>query len=282
MWHCCRKTAGVGLFFSSLHVSETRAARHCSHLQTVGSEWKQGSLPKDFQQSQEADIEADPWLAHKLSVCLQATCSHFWVPLQCPCTSAGCQGSVSSGRTQTQAGLCHGGLDSSPEALSDAKSLLTLPNCLVTFGNSRVGSRPFPLRQVSSLPLQTCVKGLCVSLTNRPFSIPTTKALSALQNKHNWPTYNRAAFLHWFVPPRKGPGAEEVWNFAFHQPEGNTLLSVLMHTQLPHWPSHLAMLHFSYCFSTRLEHHLSEHHLQVVSRTEAYSRRQLFFPILQE
>lgn len=100
-----------------------------------------------------------------------------------------------------------------PQALSDAKSLLTLPNCPVTFGNGRVGSRPFPLRQVSSLPLQTRVKGLCVSLTNRPFSIPTTKALSALQNKHNRPTYNRAAFLHWFVPPRKGPGVEEAWSF---------------------------------------------------------------------
>lgn len=94
-----------------------------------------------------------------------------------------------------------------PQALSDAKSLLTLPNCPVTFGNGRVGSRPFPLRQVSSLPLQTRVKGLCVSLTvsltNRPFSIPTTKALSALQNKHNRPTHVQQSSLFALVCPTK-------------------------------------------------------------------------------
>lgn len=251
MWHRCRKTAGVGLFFSSLHVSETGAARHCSHLQTVGSEWKRGSLPKDFQQSQEAGIEAAPWLAHELSVCLQATCFHFWVPLQCPCTGAGCQGSVSSGRAQTQASLCHGVLSSSHRLClmqNHSSHCLTVLSPLVTaaleadhFLSDKWAHCHFrPVSKDFACHLQCHLQtGHSPSPLQRPY-------LHYKTNTTDPPTYNRAAFLHWFVPPRKGPGVEEAWSF----PSGwrrHFAVCANAHSASHSWPSHTTMLYFSYC-----------------------------------
>lgn len=81
--------------------------------------------------------EAAPRLSPQLPLRLEAACFHFWVPpvsswMKHPCLGAGC-----SQRSETWPSLSRRAYISIPAALSDAKLFLTLPNCPVTFGNSR-------------------------------------------------------------------------------------------------------------------------------------------------
>lgn len=77
-------------------------------------------------------------LPPKLPVWLETTCFHFWVPPICSWVKRSCLGAGCSQCSETRPSpSCHV-CASVPAAFSDAKSFLTLTNCPVTFGNSRV------------------------------------------------------------------------------------------------------------------------------------------------
>lgn len=94
----------------------------------------------------------------------------------------------------------HGVHVSIPTALADAKTFLTLPDCPVTSGNSRVW-QTIVSSQTGEL---TAAPNLCHRSLHVPWNrlLPTHTTKAYLHYKPNHPAYNIAATLHCLVLSR--------------------------------------------------------------------------------
>lgn len=112
----------------------------------------------------------------------------------------------------------HGVHVSIPAALADAKTFLTLPDCPVTSGNSRVWQPTISSQTGELTPAPNLCHGSLHVPWNRLHPTHTTKAY--LHYKPNHPAYNIAATLHCLVLSRmqKGTGGSVRQEGAVPQP----------------------------------------------------------------